>query len=74
VQILVSHLEAGVARLAMAILEPMLSAIKSHTLRSTLLNRSSVLPVLTLVLVTKTSGAASPSPQALIDDCGRLRL
>ncbi|KAG1668782.1 hypothetical protein FOA52_006035 [Chlamydomonas sp. UWO 241] len=62
----VTRPEPGGGRLAMRILEPMLSLIKSHMLATCTLEQSSSaeLPVLTMVLVKKSGDAASPPPAA----------
>jgi hypothetical protein len=64
----VSRPEDGSGRLAMKIMEPMLSLIKGHTLRTCTLDSdtNAALPVLTMVLVTRGTGtAAAPPPQSV---------
>jgi hypothetical protein len=59
----VSRPEDGGGRLAMTIMEPLLSLVMSHTLRTLDRSSGSALPVLTMALVKKAAGTASP-PQA----------
>ncbi|KAG1677932.1 hypothetical protein FOA52_001350 [Chlamydomonas sp. UWO 241] len=70
-QVLVSRLEDGSGRLAMKVMEPMLSLIKRHTLRTCTLDRdtNAALPVLTMVLAQgmrarKRSAADANAPPA----------
>ncbi|KAG1659501.1 hypothetical protein FOA52_015343 [Chlamydomonas sp. UWO 241] len=61
-QVVVSRPEDGSGQIAMRIMEPMLSLIKSHTLHTCTMDRSSsaALPELTMVLVQKAAGALPP--------------
>ncbi|KAG1664904.1 hypothetical protein FOA52_006250 [Chlamydomonas sp. UWO 241] len=63
-EVVVSRPEDHGGRLAMKIMEPMLSLIKRHTLRTCTLDRAAnaALPVLTMVLVKKATGTAAASP------------
>ncbi|KAG1681356.1 hypothetical protein FOA52_007404 [Chlamydomonas sp. UWO 241] len=64
VAVVVSRPEDGGGRLAMKIMEPMLSLIKRHTLHTCTLDRdtNAELPVLTMVLLTKATVPTASSP------------
>ncbi|KAG1677931.1 hypothetical protein FOA52_001349 [Chlamydomonas sp. UWO 241] len=63
-QQVVSRPEDGGGRLAMKVMEPMLSLIKRRTLCTCTLGRdtNAALPVLTMVMVTRATGTAAASP------------